>query len=118
MSGIIATMLKKSYPVLSVSVAPTSLFGSEAYPVVTTTSVATATPSGGVAPYTYSWTAVSSTTGTAYPLNPTNASTYFRDSLPYSPFECDAVFKCTVTDAVGQTAISSDVNATFIYYVP
>lgn len=59
------------------------------------------TPSGGVAPYTYSWALLS---GFAMTIsNPTNAASYFSATVPGGVTR-SAVYRCTVTDAASATA--------------
>lgn len=74
-----------------------------------TTEPATATPSGGLAPYTYSWSRISGTYGT--PNNPASATTTFYARIPPGTIQT-ATFRCTVTDSLGSTA-TADVSATF-----
>jgi hypothetical protein len=61
----------------------------------------TATPTGGLGPYTYAWTRVSGSTGAA--LSPTSATSQFRAFIT-SVGEFTSTFLCTVTDANGNTA--------------
>lgn len=67
-----------------------------------TTNFASATPSGGLSPYFYSWTVLSGS-GTIY--NPTSATTQVSGSGTVT-------FRCTCTDSAGQTA-TSDLLANF-----
>jgi len=72
----------------------------------------TATPTGGVAPYTYSWAYTSGTTGYTI-TNPTSASTRFSRSFVIDD-EYITNFTCTVTDAESEVAsavIQVTVNA-------
>lgn len=80
-----------------------------------TTDPATASPSGGFAPYTYAWTLVTNGGGAASTANtPTLASTTFTKTGLSPGSDITDVWRCTVTDALGNTA--SDVgNANFIY---
>lgn len=72
-------------------------------------SYVTVTPSGGTAPYSYSWSKVS---GDAITANaPTSATTNFSANLAPGDF-LSAVFKCAVTDAAGVSADSPTVNVT------
>lgn len=90
-------------PPISLNVAPSSVFGegNSAAIILITSSTATATPTGGTAPYTYAWTKVSGDTMTA--TNPTSASTAFR--LGVGPGDVKtATYRCTVTDKNGLTA--------------
>lgn len=100
---------------LTVSVEPTQVLGFGISPSSTTvfTGSTTATPTGGLGPYTYAWTLVSSSGGvTPVATQPNFATTAFaKPSVPaFSVFS--AVFRCTVTDSFGSTA-TADVSATF-----
>ena len=97
---------------LSVSVSPAYVIGGASYfkPTPVTTSTATATPTGGAAPFTYSWVKLS---GDGEPLSPTQAGTKFTATIGTGTFH--GVFRVTVTDAIGQTA-SADVEASFTNY--
>lgn len=64
-----------------------------------------ATPAGGLGPYTYSWAAISGGGGWSI-TDATSASSAFSTTTAiYAP----AVFRVTVTDAIGQTA-TADIN--------
>lgn len=99
-------------PPMTLSISPSPIIG------VSTTSTCTAgpvtaTPSGGVAPYSYAWTRLSHSALTAPTItSPSTASTSFvQTGLPSGTIE-DATFRCTVTDAAAQTA-AADVIASF-----
>lgn len=73
------------------------------------TGTVTATPSGGLGPYTYAWTR---TGGAAASIaSPASATTTFSLFLN-APDSQSANFQCVVTDALGSTA-SAPVTATF-----
>ena len=102
---------------VSVSVSPDSHYDAV---IVSSgnTSTFTATPSGGTAPYTYSWTLLSqSGDGTVSVDTPTASST----SLDYTGLVStgqyvDYSFQCTVLDSFGATAysiVSGSVNRVF-----
>jgi hypothetical protein len=98
---------------MTVSISPSPVSGSGSGAVVQTPSV-TATPSGGLAPYTYSWSVVSSV-GSAHIASPATASTILSmTGLSVGDNSGSAQFRCTVTDSLGATA-SATVNATFTY---
>lgn len=96
MSGImtaVAGVIAGSVPPLTVSISPKpsdSVLNQTTFPT-------TATASGGIAPYSYSWTRVS---GSAMTINsPSSATTTFTGD-----WGAIASCQCTVTDSVGQTA--------------
>jgi hypothetical protein len=66
------------------------------------------TPSGGLAPYTYSWSKI---LGVGTVSSPTSAATVFTHSF-MAPDTDGGEFRCTVTDALGNTA-AVDVTAYF-----
>lgn len=74
-----------------------------------TTGNYTATPMGGLAPYTYAWTQVSATQ-TVTITAPTSAVTKF--SMTMTATDGSATFRCAVTDALGAT-ISDTCTASF-----
>lgn len=77
------------------------------------TNVVTVTPSGGLAPYTYSWALIS---GRGSPESPTMASTRFSEYVDdYGT--AVGLFRCTVTDALGAT-VTVDADATFNNFGP
>ena len=88
-------------PPMSVNVTPTSVQGTATSnrPETVTTSTATATPVGGQAPYTYSW---SVTEFGVSNVNPLGSANQFRATL-FDDFR-SGVATCTVTDALGSTA--------------
>lgn len=74
----------------------------------------TATPTGGNAPYTYGWSIVTQDDrfyafGNAYV-----ATTTITASSLIEGIEADVSFRCVVTDAVGATATSNTVSASFL----
>ena len=90
--GIIAG----STPPLSVSISPKPVDS-----ILNQTTVpTTATASGGVAPYSYSWTLISGTIGNIN--SPTSSVTTFTGD-----WGAIGSARCTVTDAVGQTAFDT-----------
>lgn len=101
-------------PPLTVSVSPTTVSGfySPAWPTpsyVTTSMAATATPSGGLPPYSYLWTG-----GGDGAFAPTKASTVFTEYVDAQTFRQET-YTVTVTDSVGQTA-TANVLGTFDNY--
>ena len=76
-----------------------------------TTNSTTVTPTGGVAPYTYSWAYVSGDSATVN--SPTSATTTFSRNVfinnPGQSFIRSGVYRCTVTDSASQTA-TADVD--------
>lgn len=93
---------------LSLSVSPEEVTGQEfsGAPAYVTSSNATATPSGGQGPYTYSWAML---TGTGFTINtPTKASTSFSGTVN-SPGAKLGTARCTCTDVFGTTA-TADVS--------
>jgi hypothetical protein len=94
------------YAALSASVSDTTPTGSAASTTVQTNLVS-CNASGGVSPYDYSWTRVSGSsaiTATA----PTSASTRFKSTTVPAGGSQSAVFKCTVTDDLGQVVSTSN----------
>lgn len=99
---------------LSASASPSELSGLNSNfpdPGPATTQSTTVTPSGGVAPFTYSWALISSADGTPAADNPSFATTTFTQSLGVGQTNI-ATFRCTVTDSLGATA-TADVTANF-----
>lgn len=96
-------------PAISLSVTP-DVFGASSEPTggLITSEPATATPTGGSAPYTYGWAKISGDTMTV--MSPTNATTTFRANVPAGATR-SAVYRGTVTDNFGQTA-TADVSIT------
>jgi hypothetical protein len=95
---------------LSASVSPTSVSGSGSTATITSTATATASASGGSGPFSYSWTKVSG--GAITPATPGSATTKFTATGTTAGESRTAVFKCTITDSVGQTAVTANVTVT------
>lgn len=93
---------------LTATASPSTVYGyyePELRPVRIYTGETTVTPAGGLGPFTYSWANIS---GTGTVTRPGLATTDFYRS----PGTGTAVFRCTVTDALGATA-TTDVTADF-----
>lgn len=99
---------------LSLSVSPTSISRTGTASSITTGAI-TVTPSGGLAPYTYAWSIVSSDAGPTFSIgSPSYASTPVTASaitVLDTPYNC--TIHCVVTDSLGVSATSSSVTATF-----
>lgn len=80
---------------------------------VSTTIASTATPSGGLGPFTYAWTLIANGGGDAsYANTPSAASTTFnKGNVPASQIYADT-WRVTVTDSLGSTA-TADITVTF-----
>lgn len=100
---------KTFVPPLSVTVSPTGVNGDTFNYGTAVTNNATATPSGGLAPYTYSWARVGAGSGTVD--SPSAASTGFIRVMGVEETAVET-FRVTVTDSTSQTA-TADVLATF-----
>lgn len=98
---------------LAVSV-PAFVYGAQSSgsAIDVTTEIATAIPTGGTAPYSYSWARTDAFGGTWTIFLPTNASTAFRASSVAAGDSKLAEFVCTVTDARGNSVASITINAT------
>lgn len=75
-----------------------------------TTNVVTGTPSGGTAPYTYSW-AVTTSDG-IFAVSPTASSTAFRKLDADEDQDYVGTAKLTVTDAAADVVVSATVSIT------
>lgn len=94
---------------LTASANPSSVGGTQSsdQPITVTSEGTTASPTGGRAPFTYAWTQISGPSATI--TAPTMATTQFRATV--NPFDTVSLsFRCTITDAVGQSA-STEVTA-------
>jgi hypothetical protein len=89
-------------PAMTASISPSEAVGYIFGTGTATSNNVTCSPSGGTAPYSYSWVMVS---GGAAPTNPTSATTAFSQSLAYETATGEA--SCTITDANGTTANAS-----------
>ena len=110
-SNNVSRLVFSTASTLTVSIAPQPVAGYEFATGVVTTDAAVATPSGGTAPYTYLWTLISYTNPTMPAINAaTSASSDFTQTgvVTYD----EAVFRCTVTDALAFTAYD-EVTAFF-----
>lgn len=96
-------------PSLSLEITPTIVGASITGAGVATSNAATATPTGGSAPFTYSWARVGGVSGS--PDSPTNATTTFSKTLGNGD-ETGETFRCTCTDSFGTTA-TADISVTF-----
>lgn len=100
--GSLRTIVQFADP-LSVNITPTTIsgavIGSGTQPV--TTDAATATPTGGLGPFTYAWTVIAGAPITIN--NSTSASTTATKSVGPGDSETGTL-QVTVTDAIGQTA--------------
>ena len=96
----------------TLTASPSSVSGEANTNRVTSGSI-TATPSGGVSPYTYSWSAVTEVGGslgfTAASLATTAVSIFSTD-----PATVSGTVHCVCTDAAGKTATSNAVSVTLI----
>ena len=79
------------------------------------TASSTATPAGGLAPYSYSWSKVSGTTMTV--SGATTATAGFLSPTLSVGETVTAVYRCTCTDSAAQTA-TKDINVTFAFIPP
>lgn len=68
------------------------------------------TPTGGIAPYTYSWV-ITDSTGSWAIDTPTGANTTVTASFLTSGELVDATLQGTITDSIGSVAVSNTVNA-------
>lgn len=101
---------RKVYAAFQAAAAPSTVQGSgnSTANISITTAVASCTPSGGTAPYTYAW----STTDADFVANsPDTAATSFTGSGVGPSGLKNASFICTVTDANGEVAVSNSVIA-------
>ncbi len=100
---------KSFVPPLTVSVSPADVFGSSDNFGTAYTTSATATPSGGVPPYTYSWARLGGGLGAVD--SPSFASTGFLRGMGFEESATET-FQVTVTDSTAQTA-TANVTANF-----
>lgn len=96
-------------PPLSLSISPTIAGGSIPAAGLVTTNSVSAVPTGGQAPFTYLWEFVSGDASSV--TTPTTAATTFSSTVAYLENR-SATFRCTATDAIGQTA-TAEITATF-----
>jgi hypothetical protein len=116
-SGVWRDVVSFAQPYTGLTITPSEPGGSSSTSDTMTSRFATATPTGGLAPFTYAWTLVSSTGLTGITINyPTSASTSVTATLTVPVGTTGyANLKCTATDALG-TSKSATVTFSFVYY--
>lgn len=87
---------------LSISPSPVDGTGPGTEPATITSDLATASPSGGLGPYSYSWAYVSGDTVTI--TSPSSAATTFSREMVWPKQIATATVRCTCTDSSGQSA--------------
>lgn len=98
---------------ITVSVSPTSVAVSGSIVTLSSDPI-TATPSGGRAPYTYSWAVVSHDLVATYSFSAPTAATTRVKAVGQDPGTIgECTVRCTVTDALGTTATTSIVDCQF-----
>jgi hypothetical protein len=103
---------------LSLSLSTTAIGGraGTGATAMTTSNSATVTPSGGLAPYSYAWSVVSSDGQATYTIDSSTLSTTTATATSLGgplPSSCGCTIHCVVTDSLGATATSDIVNASF-----
>lgn len=111
-SNVLSLVYSKAGGAFTVDVPPT-VYGGAAFtsPIAVTTENATATVTGGRAPYTFLWERTDAALGDWSIISPTAAATSFRRIAVGAGENDTAEFACTVTDANGSSVASSDVLA-------
>ena len=108
----VATFSTAPTPVpLSLSISPASEQAGGSTPTIVSGAF-TATPSGGVSPFTYSWV-ISSPDGRTSIDNPTLATTQFTATGLINGEPVIPTYQCTCTDSLGTTA-SAECSVTFL----
>lgn len=106
---MVADALKTFYAVsseLSLAVSPDSRLA-VGFTATATSAAFTATPTGGIAPYSYAWSIVSYEGALPTALNPSFASSGFRQTgLGIGDSNLCAI-RCDVTDSIGTTAFDT-----------
>lgn len=109
MTGVLAAVAAGGRPDLKAVAAPTSLLGFKTGSgTVITSSPSVCTASGGVAPYTYAWTAISNPDSISIVTSAIN-QTYFRKTMGALEL-VTGTFKCVVTDDLGTIVDSNTVT--------
>lgn len=96
-------------PDLSLSITPAVAGGGRQGAGPLTTNVVTATPTGGEAPYSYSWQRLN--TGTSFANSPNSPATSFFRTMGNEETVMDT-FSCACTDGLGNVA-TSVIEVTF-----
>lgn len=108
-----AGALKEFFGAFSAAAAPSfaNRFGNSSSAIDVTVSAFTATPSGGVPPYTYSWALTTPGINT-WAITAAAAATTGFTCQALGQFDSDeAGFTCTVTDSTGAEAETNEVTA-------
>lgn len=110
--GVLRTVAVFADP-LSVSISPSALAAFAQENTTVTTDTASASPTGGLAPFTYAWTLQANGGGTASTANSASSATtsFTKTNVPLETTYSDT-WRVTVTDAVGQTA-TANIIASF-----
>jgi hypothetical protein len=109
MHASLLTSVAAGPPPLAVSLNTTNA-GAQSTGQTPTTNTVTATASGGTAPYSYAWNRLSGS-ALVIAINPASASTAFKPSSAITGGQViTAVFELVVTDNVGATIHSAQVN--------
>src|SRR5690606_23481898 len=100
---------------LALTLTPSPLYD-EGFDANVRQGVCTASPTGGVGPFTYKWAKVS---GDPIVIvgSDTSAAVTLQSPVLAAGQSVSAVFECTCTDSVGQTAVAS-VTVSFRFYNP